>query len=74
MQQAYEKAIIKRGKELSINKYLNNKFIIFPALTVESLKDESKQQNNCVRTYAEKYANGNCDIYFMREVKQPKNH
>ena len=67
-----KKAIIKRGKELSINKYQNNKFIIFPALTVESLKDESKQQNNCVRTYADKYANGICDIYFMREVKQPK--
>ena len=67
-----KKAIIKRGKELSINKYQNNKFIIFPALTVESLKDESKQQNNCVRTYAEKYATGTCDIYFMRDIKQPK--
>ena len=67
-----KKAIIKRGKELSINKYQNNKFIIFPALTVESLKDESKQQNNCVRTYAEKYAAGTCDIYFMRDIKQPK--
>ena len=67
-----KKAIIKRGKELSINKYQNNKFIIFPALTVESLKDESKQQNNCVRTYAEKYAAGTCDIYFMRDIRKPK--
>lgn len=31
--------------------------------------DESKQQNNCVRTYAEKYADGTCDIYFMRDIK-----
>ena len=28
--------------------------------------DESKQQNNCVRTYAERIANKECDIYFMR--------
>ena len=67
-----KKSIIKRGKELSSNKYQNKKFIIFPALSIESLKDESKQQNNCVRTYAEKYATGTCDIYFMRDINQPK--
>ena len=64
-----KKSIIKRGKELSSNKYQNKKFIIFPALSIESLKDESKQQNNCVRTYAEKYATGTCDIYFMQRYK-----
>lgn len=67
-----QKIIIKRGKELYKNRYHNEKFLIVPALNIEALQDESKQQNNCVRTYAEKYANGNCDIYFMREVKQPK--
>lgn len=70
--QLIKNTIIKRGKELSINKYQNNKFIIFPAFTVEALKDESKQQNNCVQTYAEKYATGTCDIYFMRNINQPK--
>ena len=65
-------SIKKRGKELSSNKYQNKNFIIFPALSMESLKDESKQQNNCVRTYADKYATGVCDIYFMRDVNQPK--
>lgn len=65
-------AIIRRGKELSVNKYKNDKFIILPALTLESLKDESKQQNNCVRTYAEKYATCDCDIYFMRDIENPK--
>ena len=64
--------IKKRGKELSSNKYQNKKFIIFPALSIESLKDESKQQNNCVQTYAEKYATGTCDIYFMRDINKPK--
>lgn len=67
-----KKAIIKRGKELSANKYQNNKFIILPARTLKALQDESKQQNNCVRTYAEKYAEGTCDIYFMRDIKKPK--
>lgn len=67
-----KKAIIKRGKELLVNKYKNNKFIILPACSLKELQDESKQQNNCVRTYAEKYARGNCDIYFMREKNKPK--
>jgi hypothetical protein len=67
-----QKAIIKRGKELLTNKYQNNKFIILPARTLKEMQDESKQQNNCVRTYAEKYAEGTCDIYFMRDIKKPK--
>lgn len=67
-----QKAIIRRNKELSINKFHDKKFIILPAPTLKSLQDESKQQKNCVRTYAEKYANGKCDIYFMRDVKKPK--
>lgn len=67
-----QKAIKKRGKELSMYKYKNNKFIILPAPNLKALQDESKQQNNCVRTYAEKYASGDCDIYFMRDIKKPK--
>lgn len=62
------KAIIKRGKELSVNIYQNNKFIVLPAHNLKDLQDESKQQHNCVRTYAEKYADGRCDIYFMRDI------
>ena len=67
-----QKAIKKRSQELSIYKYKNNKFIILPAPNLKALQDESKQQNNCVRTYAEKYANGTCDIYFMRDIQNPK--
>lgn len=64
--------IRKRYNELKKNKFEGKKYIIFPASSVSSLEDESKQQNNCVRTYAEKYANGNCDIYFMRLANEPK--
>lgn len=66
------KKIRKRGKELETNVFKDNKFIILPAFTFKALQDESKQQNNCIRTYAKKYAKGECDIYFMRKVEIPK--
>lgn len=64
-------AIQKRYKELVKNNYKNKKFIIFPASSISSLINESKQQNNCVKTYAEGIAKGECDIYFMRLVDSP---
>ena len=60
------KNIEKRAKELAKYIFKNKEFIIFPADSIEAMVDESKQQNNCVRTYTEKYADGKCDIYFMR--------
>lgn len=66
------KAIIKRGQELSANTYKNKEFIILPARSLKSLQNESKQQHNCVRTYAEEYATGSCDIYFMRDINRQK--
>lgn len=64
--------IAKRFEILNKNTFENKEFIIFPAISIESLFEESKQQNNCVKTYAEKYANGECDIYFMRKIANPK--
>ncbi len=63
------KAIVNRAKKLKQNIYQDKKFIIFPAPKLDALIDESSQQHNCVRTYAEKYAEGMCDIYFMRDIK-----
>lgn len=51
---------------LQVNKYEDDKYIIFPAKSVESLIDESTQMSNCVRTYIEDYSKGYCQIYFMR--------
>lgn len=65
------KDIEKRAKELAKYIFKNKEFIIFPADSIEAMVDESKQQNNCVRTYTEKYAGGQCDIYFMRCVDNP---
>jgi hypothetical protein len=64
--------IKKRYKELLKNTFKDKTYIIFPASSFAALQDESKQQNNCVKTYAEDYANGECDLYFMR-LKESKN-
>ncbi len=60
----------KRIKNLSnilmLNKYEDDKYIIFPASSINSLIDESSQQSNCVRTYCDMVSNNECQIYFMR--------
>lgn len=71
-QKIIQDAISRRGKALSKYKYQNKNFIIIPAKSLKAMQDESKQQNNCVRTYAEKYAEGKCDIFFLRDVNKPK--
>lgn len=66
-----KKNISKRYEELKKNIFYNSRYFIVPAKSLEDLEDESKQQSNCVRTYAKEYAKGNCDIYFMRENNEP---
>ena len=51
------KKILGRYNNLKDNIFKDKCFIIFPAKNVEDLENESKEQHNCVRTYAEKYAN-----------------
>ena len=51
---------------LNVNKYEDDKYVIFPADSIDSLLDESRQMHNCVRTYIERYSNNECQIYFMR--------
>lgn len=63
-----ENKIKTKYKKLLKNKYENKKYIIIPAKSISALIDESKQQNNCVRTYAERIAKNECDIYFMRFI------
>lgn len=69
--QKIKNGIKHRYNELKKNIYQNNQYIITPADSMASLIDESKQQNNCVRTYAERYAKKECDIYFMRKTSDP---
>lgn len=65
--------IKKRYNELEKNRYNDNIYLIRPAKSLEDMKDEAKQQVNCVyKNYSDKYAYGETDIYFMREVKNPR--
>lgn len=65
---AINKKVKVRYRDLKKNTYKNKQYIIFPAKSVDEMIDESSQQSNCVRDYAERYAEGKCDIYFMRSA------
>lgn len=62
------KKIKSKYKKLLKNKFENKKYIIKPVASIEELIDESSQQNNCVKTYAQRIAKNECDIYFMRFI------
>ncbi len=64
-----EEKIINVGKVLQVNKYEDNDYIIYPAPTLQSMIDESFNQSNCLKSYCEKYSNGETNIYFMRDKK-----
>ena len=67
-----ENNIKNRYEELKNNIFKTKKYIIFPAKSIKEFIEESRQQNNCVKTYMEKYAKKHCDIYFMRLNSTPK--
>lgn len=67
------KKINQRYSKIKINEFQDKKYVIYPVKSIEELIDESSQQNNCVKTYAERIAKGKCDIYLMRLVEN-KNH
>jgi hypothetical protein len=52
---------------LKINNYEDDKYIIYPADSIESILSEGKQQHNCLRTYINDYSNNKTQIYFMRK-------
>ncbi len=61
-----DKRIKRLSNILMLNKYEDDKYVIFPADSINSLIDESSQQSNCVRTYCDMVSNNECQIYFMR--------
>lgn len=61
-----------RYLELSKYTYKDDKYIIFPAPSIDDLKDESSQQGNCVYSaYSNSYINGQTEIYFIRNLFNP---
>lgn len=66
--EANDRLIKERLKELSKNTYQNDKYIVYPANSVESLLKESKELSHCVKQYIERYALAETSIYLMREI------
>ena len=59
-----------RYLKLSKYTYSDNKYIIFPAPSIDSMKDEGRQQGNCVGyIYVNPYINGETEIFFIRELE-----
>ena len=58
-----------RYLELSKYTYSDDKYIIFPAPSIDSMKDEGTQQGNCVGyMYLDRYTKGETEIYFVRKL------
>ena len=59
-----------RYYELSKYTYEDDKYIVFPAPSIDSLKDEGRQQGNCVgHLYLTPYIEGKTEIYFIRKLE-----
>ena len=59
-----------RYLELSKYTYEDDKYIIFPAPSIDSMKDEGRQQGNCVgNIYVHPYIKGKTEIFFIRKLK-----
>lgn len=59
--------IKKLSSILTLNRYEDDNYVIYPASSIEELVGESRQQKNCVRTYCERVSNNESQIYFMRK-------
>ena len=59
-----------RYLELSKYTYSDDKYIIFPAPSIDSMKDEGNQQGNCVGyMYIDSYIEGRTEIFFARKLE-----
>lgn len=70
--EANTKLLQKRYEELKDTIYKTKKFMIYPVSSADELINESNQMSNCVKTYTERAAMGECDIYLMRLCSNPK--
>lgn len=65
-----DKKIAKLSEVYSKYKYEKNGLCIFPQTSTEDLINESKALDHCVRTYAEKVAEGKSCIFFIRKTDE----
>ena len=62
--------IEKIGSILDVNRYEDNKYIIYPPKTIQSIFNEANQQRNCLIDYIDDYSKGQSQIYFLRAKKE----
>ncbi|MRN51964.1 PcfJ domain-containing protein [Paenibacillus monticola] len=60
-----------RFRSLKPMRFQYKDLILFPAPSADQLVSEGKTLSHCVGGYAKNYANGVCDIYFIRQKHQP---
>jgi hypothetical protein len=66
----YLKKVKQRAKELKVLE--NNNFIVMPPRSVEDFVNEGKVLHHCIAQYISRYANKECDIYFVRKIENPE--
>lgn len=52
-------------------RYVRGGLVAVPAMTAQELIDEGKALNHCVGTYAQRVADGQCVIMFIRKADEP---
>lgn len=67
-QEIIEKIKIRYG-ELKQLSYHDDKYVVFPVPSLSDLIRESEVQDICIRSYNERYANGETNLFFMRSIK-----
>lgn len=61
--------IKERAKELATLTYQDKNFKIYAPTDLSSIIDEASQMGNCIYSnYAEKYALGECNLFFVRDI------
>lgn len=66
-----DEKIMRQYTKLLKFEFDDGQLFIRPAKSVNELIDESKQMSNCVRTYQDRYANGETGIFFIRKIDDP---
>lgn len=64
-QKKHSKKVKARFKEL--HQIENDNFLVIPPRSVEDFLNEGKTLHHCIAQYVSKYANKECDIYFVRK-------
>ena len=58
-----------RYEELKQLSYRDDKYVVFPVPSLSDLIRESEVQDICIRSYNERYASGETNLFFMRSIK-----